>query len=373
MSHHDIGREAIERLRVRVPQRETAVELDQASCIVEMIQDGWQGLDAIVSTTGLSRDKVLSTVVDLGTWLGQSVNAGANVTAVEFSKAVGDEHMVTDTPGQQSLFPQHTDTRVVIPPGFDRRAVGRDVSKAISQIVRADPDEAVLRRWLMRKHHYVHMVLGFETVAMVHRVCQLDRLGEIEELCDRGTFNHELARLLVEAYDFLDVARADAVASVQRVLDVEVDTVDLDAALRDAAEASWLHQAEFSRMLAALESGSRLRITDALDRLQTAAGRAPEVFTPRGVCELSDGQVLRLAQREGFDTEGTNRTDADLVRTWVTEAGLGADADLLVADGVRVGRAGLGAEFREALARRAKGDLDWSEELNEALAQISRV
>lgn len=377
----DRGRDGIERLRTRTPERQTSVGIDQAVCLVDMLKEGWNGLSAVSAATGLAPADVVSTVVDLGTWLGQSVNAGAKATTVDFDRAVAQHRTGTDAVGRPTLFPGHSDGCVIVPPGFDRRSVGRDLGKAIAQIVTASPDEATLRRWLMRRYHRIHQVLSFELVALVHRLTQIGRLGEVDQLCERnGAFNAELARILVEAYDLMDVARADAVEAVDRIADPSVR--NLSEVAMEFPRASWLNEAEFARLDRALDSGNEVLADAALAEFRRCVerGRARrashgdvELLRPAGVTELLDAQVQRLAEREGLRTAAVEGTKADMVRSWVVASGQQPDADLLVAEGVRAERAGLGKEFREALARRAKGDLDWSAELNEALATVARV
>lgn len=375
MNHVEAGREAIERLRALAPTRATPVTLNQVQDLVAMIGEGYYSLDQVTNQLGLERPQVIELVVDLGTWLGQSVNAGAGVPVVAYADAEGAVEDVAGQP-QMTLFKRAAPNGVVLPPGFGRKEAGRDLSKAVGQIAAAAPDEAMLRRYLMRRYHRIHQVLSFETVTLVHRLAQIGRLGEVDQLVERAGLNTELARVLVEAYDLLDVARQDAVDAVRHLL-AAIERGETDpAALRPlAAEARWLHQAAFTRLTEVLDdpTASPVRTDAALAQFRRTVHLEVATFAVRSVAELNDGHVRRLCEREGLRLEGTHFTEAETVRSWVTDAGMQSDADLLVADGIRAHRAGLGELFQQALALRAEGDLAWAEELNDRLAVVARV
>jgi hypothetical protein len=371
----DQGREAIQRLRDRTQARATPITLDQVATVVAKVQEGNCSLDAMSAAAKLTSDQVIGIIVDLGTWLGQSIKAGAGAIVSEHDEAPGP----VEGTGAGSQSRAHTDDYVVLPPGFERALVGRDLSKAVSQIVRADPSEPMLRRWLMRRYHHIHQILDFGVVASVHRICQIGRLGEIDQLADRnGEFQAELARVLYEAYDLLDFARDDACKAVMRLTE-KVGTpllgdTTLTAVARDLHQASWLQEAAFMRLRRlideAKQSGSQSRLEIGLAQLRRAATLDPVTYLPTAVAMLNDGQVRRLAEREGLRITGTDHQEADTVRNWVAAAGMTSDADLLVPAGIQALQAGLGDTFCDALERRSEGDLDWADELNGALVEI---
>lgn len=366
------GREAIEALRAKVPQRSTPVSVTQAKKIVDLLEGGFHSLEQISDAAGLARVHAITTIVDLGTWLGQSINAGADCKVFTM-----DDAPYADV-AQPSLFKGHSDDFVILPWGFERSAAGRDLSKAVAQIVRAKPDEAMMRRWLMRRYHRIRQVLGFETVALIHRLCQIGRLGEVDQLPSRGEFNFDLARILVEAYDLLDVARGDAVSSIEALMTHADEVLDRNMAPNLAlietnlVNGGWLSEATLGRLLAALKENSE-RAVVVLSQFRRSVNASPVTYRPQAVAALTDGQVRRLAEREGLRLEGASYQEAETIRSWVSDAGMGSDADLLVADGIRAFRAGLGQLFQDALTRRAEGDLTWADELNDALEGVARV
>jgi hypothetical protein len=363
----DQGREAIQRLRDRTQARTTSVTLDQVATVVTKVHEGSCSLTSMSVEARLTPDQVIGIVVDLGTWLGQSINAGAGAIVYEHDQAPGAVEGAD---------------YVVLPPGFERALVGRDLSKAVSQIVRADPSEPMLRRWLLRRYHRIHQILSFDVVASVHRICQIGRLGEIDQLADRnGEFQAELARVLYEAYDLLDIARDDACKAVVRLTEKAgtplLGDTTLTAIGHDLDQASWLQEAAFARLRRlideAKQSGSQSRLETGLAQLRRAATVDPATYLPTSVAMLNDGQVRRLAERQGLRITGTSHKEADTVRTWVADAGMTPDADLLLPAGIQALQAGLGDTFCDALERRGEGDLDWADELNAALVKIPVV
>ena len=366
--------ETLKNLREFVPQKTKHVQLEAVMTVVELVCDGNTSVGAIAKASGLDEDGVIKLVLDLGTWLGQSINAGRGAVVYEHSLAPGE--IVEDqdgVEGQMSLFKAHTDEYVVLPPGMETAKVGRDMSKSVAQIVRGAPDEAMLRRWLLRKHHSIRQVLGFEIVAGVHRFAQVGRLADLEELVVRREGNPELARLLVEAYDLLDVARGDALDALDAL--ASRDDLDLDAVETLVARASWLAEASFGRIQRRIDlvRGGAGEVVDVLNAVVRLAASSASVFRPASDGALSDGQVRCQVPKAGLDLEGVTHKEVETVRSWVSDADLTADADLLISDGVRALRAGCGELFRESLQKRAAGDLAWAQDLNEKLEAVTTV
>lgn len=361
--------ENIAGLRKYAPTEKTKLQLDAVMKVVELVSDGNISVRQIAETAGISEDDVVKLVLELGTWLGQSINAGKGAVVYEYSQAPGE--VVEDIEGvlgQMDLFKTNTENYVVLPPGLEAEKVGRDMSKSVAQIVRGAPDETMLRRWLLRKHHSIRQVLGFEMVAAVHRFAQLGRLQDLEHLVARGNGNPQLAVVLVEAYDLLDVARGDALAALDELASGTI--VDIDRIGVLVARVAWLAEASFGRIQRRLEmaregAGDVAPIVSALKRLCHGTH-----LRPGRVGELTDGQVRCLCRAVGLDIEGACHKEVETVRGWVMETNP-SDADLLIADGVRALRAGCGEVFKESLKKRACGQLDWADSLNEALAKAS--
>lgn len=380
---------AINGLRKLVPVRETPVTIEQMHKLVSMLDQAWYGPGQICDATGLPADVVFDLIIDLGTFLGQSVNGGQGAKVLEAAEAPATVvEAVRPRKGgpstnQLGLFSVHTDEFVVMPHGFERASAGRDLTKAIPQIVRSQPNEATLRRWLMRRYHRIHKVLTFDIVAVVHRVAQLERLDELDQVCVRnGRTLTELARVFVEAFDFLDVARADAAKAVRTLCDL-ADVADLTVEPmrstidRSMRQAEWLHEGVFTRLRRSFDIscdlGEDRQLAKSLKILQRTVDEQRASWEPRHVADLSDGQVLRLSSREGLNVDMVRFDESEVVRNLVWAAGLGSDADLLIADGVRAVRAGLHDEFAAALSRRAEGELEWADDLNRRLAAVARA
>lgn len=365
--------ETLVRLREAADYVAPQPEPHQVSAIVDLLVDARHDPDAIGRITGLGEQFTLDIIAGFGEFLGQSSGQTADVQIVSIKDA---PHPVAEiptgkarrtfTPGQLDLWPTHTDDIVVVPPGFEIRYTKRELRKAIRNIVTSRPGEPEIRRWLLRRGHRVHQNLVFPTVAMVHCVSQLGRLGELDELVytQRGV-RSELARVIVAAYDLLDVTRADAVRSIDALADGATDFA------AHCVRASVLAEAAVGRLRSGLATGNARLAAKALGRFRQEIADGGNRFRPADVSELNVGQVRRIAERAGLELEAPTYAEEGRVRAWIEESGQALEVELLLPDGVRAVHYGLGDVFKASLARRAEGDLTWSDQLNGALATVS--
>jgi hypothetical protein len=399
----------IERLRAMTPETVTKVTVEQVVEILDVVSESpWYGPEAIAERVGLSADEVMDLIRDLGTWAGQAFGTDDGIAVVEAADAA-----VSDDDGQLQLLPTHRAGIVVIPLGFERRITRRELDRAIANVVSLNATvritaeraaskglsrkeraqytalledaraqrEVTVSRWLLRRYHQVRQVLTYPVVAGVHRVAQLGRLNELDSLAlgRNGWRNTELARVLVEGFDLLDVARLDALDGLATLTEVaqrpEIDLdLDADQLRRAITKTRWVAQGDIGRLAEALERSVEAGYDLGLARqLRLVAAKAERSWPLGSIAELSDGHVQRIAEASGLSIEDSSFAEEALVRRMITEAGLDVDADVLFNDGLRVVQAGLVEAFAAALARRATGDPEWAAELNASLAALGPV
>ena len=370
----DFGFEAIERLRAHTPERVNSLSLKQITTIVAFMLKG-ESISEIAKRTRLSKEYIVRAIIDLGTWLGQTTRSSATLNKTLATSSTSLEIECEWEGPANNRFKQlglFSAPSLATSSKQDKDLLlGVDFSKSVVQIMSTDPDESLLRRWLMRRYHSVHQVLDFGVVALVHRICQLNRLVDIEQLPKRGVFNSNFARVLVEAYDLLEVTRKDAVTAVGHLTSQSTGDkfTDLEASI---STASWLHQAVFNRLSVSVESNPS-EVQPLLARLARDAVSAPNTYLPANIAELNDGQVLRLAQHVGLRVDSVSKEELAQVRSWVAALDMSQDSDILVASGVLACRAGLGNLYQKSLEKRAKGSFNWAKTLNTALSGVEAI
>lgn len=217
----------------------------------------------------LPRDAVLDAVVKLGTWLGATFGAAPPVQ---------------------------------MPPGFSRSACGRDLRRAVANIVGHPLDATTERRFRSSQRRYCTPDQG-ELMAALCLIGQTGRLDEVDDLARApdGRLDPLLAAALVDAYDRLEQARREAVTVMRHLLDPTVRHTAGEVAAA-ARAVRWLHEAEMDRLLRATEAdpGS---VTAALRRIRTIVAASPQEFLPSSVAHLRYGQVTRIPAVEQLTTE----------------------------------------------------------------------
>ncbi len=262
-----------------------------------------------------------------------------------------------------------------MPEGLAAAAPRRKLGRSVAALRAPELDDAVLTRWLMRRSTQMRFPLGAETVAMVHRVAQLERLDELDQLVIPGrggpaqSTNYGLAAMLVAAHDFMENHRAASAAAIIEVATCDPDTItveDLDTRL---APHRWLAEAPIARLIRTAGSAPPASIPVALDEFQHAL-LIEGGHLARSVAELSDGQTVRLLEAAGFELDGAviNRLDREAI-TLVDGFGFEADRDQLQSPVHKALVAGLGDQARAALEARSRGEVDWAADYNAAVAR----
>ncbi len=332
------------------------------------------GPEQLGAELGLSVDEVCDLVVSLGTFLGQSLktsNRQASAWNVDaptaLVSATGLGSLPNDSGDQLSLLPFHSGDRSVLFAGWESSVTGRNLGQAVPNIVQADIDDGLLNRWMLRQWADPAVVVSFELVALVWTLARLGRAGELVSLATLArTGQPSLARALADAWDLLDVSRAVAVESVDRLCAGGQDAADV---LAEVSRCRWLNEAEVGRLERAAQRVVSGEPTGALPSAvaQFAVNASGCVgMRPSSVAELSDGQVRRLAESSGLATDGDVSLRREL-NVIVADAGLRADADRLIGLGVAAHRAGLSELFATALERRRNGEVGWADDLHEQL------
>ena len=348
----------------------------------------------------VSGAQLLADLADLGHFVFVSSDETADVDAVWADKLnYGDHIDGIGGDAQLSLAGMATasalDGIVVVDPKYSRRLCGRDLQRAVMRAVSFATDDdsidaayhpkerkarkaarlaekrSVLQRWVLRRYWGLRPPLTFPTIAAVAKIAALGRIEELDEVASiGGEPNADTAALLVEAWDFLVVGVDDAVRAAQRICadaegDVELDSVELDRAvlrLRSLHEGIATRLERELRGARASSDARRWRSTAAEFASRVAAD--PQRWNPE-IGELNDAQILRLASSAGIVTTEPDHRIEGQVRTWLSDAGLGAEmATSLLWHGVSLTAAGHGEAFHAAIQRRADGDLGWADELN---------
>lgn len=350
----------IARLRaLQTPDVSDRVTLPQLQAIVAGLRSAYS-LAELAADSGLSQDRVLDEVVQLGLWC--SHVWGASNTELH---PAGSEQLVLFQP------PPGADQPVTVSPTLTDAK--RDISLALAAVVTHNPSHSDLRRYVNRRYPPDLAVLTFAQVAFVHRAAQLDRLADLE-LVNEG--NVSLARVFVAGFDLLTVAVRQARAAVRLLASADIS--DLPA-VRDATiSARFLGE----RRMAKIE-----RVADMAEKSDTAQGVAllakelrffgrevdatPRVWLLSGIEQLSDGQVLRIATSSGLRVEASTRTESFEIRRRLADLGLSSDADRLVPEALRATDVGCADQYWLAMQRRVDGDDAWPSELQTALRAAS--
>lgn len=303
--------------------------------------------------------QVLDWVGKLGTWLTHAA------TPVE-----ADSYLVVDE-DQPALFTSTAGTvrpMVAIPAGYERRAAHkRDVVKALKAIVTSNPDDTVLARWIDHAFPVLAKVLKYTHLTTVHQFASLGRLDEIDQLNPKSaTFNE----LLVTAWDQLTVALDDARAGITVLVS---DTDDLDLLTEACQRSWWLAEARISRIRRQVDA-CRERpgpvtlagLRSMRDDLGRQVRSSPQDLLPSDIGQLSQGQVMRLAQSIGLQTVDNDRSEEVEIRARLRDMGVDTDLDRLVRRGIAATQAGIVEEFWAAMDARISGDPSWSEQLSDA-------
>lgn len=334
--------------------------LDQVVSFVQQLRAGTSATD-IASNTGLSEEDVIDLGAKLGTWL------------THVFGSVSAKIVIAAKQEQPMLFTEPKGKKVVIPVGFERRGKQRrEITRALATVIRHNPDEATLSRFLDRLYPSKNSVLTARDVFMVWRFAQLGRLAGLAEISPK---HPAFCQTMVSAYNLFETSIQDAEQAVKTLTDTTASVDDLAAA---CVKVGWLHQARierFSRLVAAVANGgSPHLLRQHQERLALEVSAAPRAWTITDISQLLEGQVLRLVQAAGLVNEESSRREALEIRARLIEldaehgSDLSKDLDLLVPEGLRAKRAGLEMEYWDAVDARINGDPTWRSQLEAAFA-----
>lgn len=339
-------------------------------------------VDDLAREAGVTTDDVVSTIIRFGSW----INRARGASGVDVVYAGGDQVQptllanATGVPsglrknvakgyatgsGKTAAVAQLSGNQVLAHKSLAPAALGKDVTKALAEILAAQPGDGDVVRYFQRTSAR-QQALAFEhvtTVWMFARVGRLDELGMI------NPGSAELAQRLCDGYDILENARAQAMRSLLVLCADGTDPSDvagLLVALRPVAQGL---VRDLDKLVRCADSHhGRRAIERELRWLCRMVDSHESSLLIGRIEDLNQGQMLRIVQQAGIDTNRVTRVEESEVRAKLVRMGLHADADQLVTTGVRAMRAGLDDEFWDAVERRSEGDPDWDSRLLDALS-----
>jgi hypothetical protein len=265
----------------------------------------------------------------------------------------------TKAPIAKAVMPEPV--RIVLPDGFSKAEIGRDINGSIEAIVALQPSTDDITRFIQRHYKRAAHPLSFEMLCAVWTFARLNRVKGLGRISEAPGF----VRNCVAAWDTLEISRQDAMTALA-VLATSRDSNALSAA---AAKLTPVWEAEAKNFQNLLEAGGS--DSAAFIRAQAWLHKrlsAGQLIVGR-VSMLNEGQVRRIAMLVGLDTEVISRNEETYIRGKLADMNLAADAEQLVPIGVAAIRAGLEESFFDACAKRADGDQDWGVELESLLFQ----
>jgi len=273
--------------------------------------------------------------------------------------------------------PQETRT-VIIPQGWERADLGRDISQSLGTVIDVSFDEQSLQRFIDRTYTVSEPMLAADHM---FGLLWLTEQNMLERLLEIGPQHAGLAKVLSKAWTLMDTAVADAISALEVLVAPDaldkVSPADLAAA---AAQARMLAPAELDRMhdlmvdlsgdqdSHSLQAIARRRIAS----LSQVAQISPQTFRPAVPWDLNHGHVTQICINAGLVTDySQERAVAYEIRLHLTQMGLAADLDYEVGEGLKAWKMGLLEEFYSNRRLRAAGDPAWSEEWSALCATAS--
>lgn len=335
--------------------------LEQVSLVVSHLYRGTSLSDTAAALNldeSIDGEKfTLDIISTYGTWLAHS--NGATGAVIDWAGS--------DTTGQACLFDTSGAPIVEGPKGYHpSEAHRRDVTKAMAAVVAAGQNPDVISRFVARTYATRQVRMSYPIIAGVWGFAVMNRLGTLARVSQDATF----VTLAVEAYDLLDVARADGVSALQDLL--TVDPADTDTVKRLATKADWIAERQMRAVYRAAERANddafaAARLARELGYLQAAfaAGSLP---APAGVRHLTLGQVQRITASHGIAIEAKNREEETVIRAELKKMGFATDTDMLLSQALTCAENGTIDRFWEILQARASGDPSWSDDLADLLS-----
>jgi hypothetical protein len=380
----------ITRLRARSAHEPTVLTIPQLRRLRDELRMADATLDRTARLVGTTPEQVVATVSELGKWLLQSnkLELPTLVSAAEYQEQVTAWNPASGryrehAEGQLSMFNMPAKPKVSraasvkgqsyiapAPDGF-LDAGGPALHKPVAALLAHDISDDQIDRWVARAYTASLPMLTFPVVAAVWRMATLGMLDKLDEVSNSPSF----AKVAVEAWELLEYARRDALASVAeltgKLLSVASTPLNGDGrartaeqALRLARQSRWLCEQDLRRVARAAQAlADEPKVLDTfvgeLRYLRQRARTHPEVYRISDISQIREGQMIRIAQLAGLPTEEPDPQGTADIRRKVRALQLGRDADQLVPNAVVASQAGRLDQFMTILEARASGDVTW--------------
>lgn len=270
----------------------------------------------------------------------------------------------------------------VIPGGYDRDSGhGRDVHASLAAVLAQPVEDAEIIRFVDRTYSGPTVTLDADHVRLLHWFASHGLGGKLLELVGRqaqvvdgnvevvpleGPTNMVLARLMVQSYDLLEVARADAVRSLGQVVrGLVTEPGDVRAAL---VASKWLAPGPIGRLVTMVEraeanpANARLRqiCATSVATFCHSVQSNPRAYIVRDVAGLTSAHLAQVLTLSGLAVDDSEEKAATSeLRTRLIEMGLRNDLDRELPEALRAWRSGHLEAFYASRQARLEGDPDW--------------
>ncbi|MFM7088870.1 MAG: hypothetical protein ACKOW9_05075 [Candidatus Paceibacterota bacterium] len=309
--------------------------------VIMIVNDLKQGVPLAATArklpSGKKDDKVnivLDTIGTFGTWLTHSMTSN---------------DLSTRAKKQISL---------KLPDGYEPSSWHkRDVSKALSAILTANPDNETIARFVARTYRTRSSDLSYPIVAGVWFFAKNGRLSRLENVSADPVFYKQC----VDAYDLLDGSRLSAISSVRKLASGVLKPASAIRAVKDAA---WLDEPSMNKIERSLtkQDGKYEALISSLNRRVLLSDA---MLAPVNVSALNAGQVMRICEKSGLKVQNEFMSEETEIRTRIRSMGLSVDSDRLVPEALRALAHDKLEAFWDVLQARLDGDNTWGEQLEE--------
>jgi hypothetical protein len=249
-----------------------------------------------------------------------------------------------------------------IPSGYEPTAPHRrDVTKALTAIVLSKPNHDVIARFVSRTYRSRSGSLTYALVAGVWMFAQCGRLHKVDRVSNDSVFH----KLVVSAYDLLDVARLDAIAGIEFLASKPNAEKDVKEIIHACVKSRWLAERRIGRLEKVARNGNTSDLQDEIKAFNRHILSDFEAFHPSSIASLNAGHVLRICVAAGLKVEDDTRPDEASIRTRLRSMGLSIDADRLVPEALRAVQRNQSDEFWAIMQSRLDGDITWADQLEE--------
>lgn len=261
-----------------------------------------------------------------------------------------------------AMLVERTTPLVIVPNGYDKATLGRNVQASLAALVVTEPDAAEVERFWNRTYSEKPVELTAEHIYLVWWLSQHNLGWKLDEL---GSEYGYLAASLTHAYDVAQTYRRDALAAAHELVALDTATVEVETLNRLVQAASWLHHGQFAP---AVKATRAMAIADS-ERLRSLLGGQLRTLarwlnaSASGLSDihlLNEGHVQSMVALAGLSHEAADERRARTeMREKLVAIGLEADLDMELPAAVAAWRSGLSEEFLESRKARIAGDPDW--------------